>query len=545
MFDAGAVIGRAILDKGKWDSSVSSIKKSTQEMKSSFKSFTSSVKENWLAMTATIGVAIVTVNRAWNMMELGAKAKQVEDSFNATARAAGIAGDELERSLIAASAYTTDLSDIASATSSLINQKLSPVQITTLMQVARMEARKTGQQVSEAYAAISNAISAGFTRSLSAAYGLNINASFAVENYARAMGLTKDQVERYYKAQAIANEIIAKTRSELTGLNAATLTQYERVQQLRAQWNQFVETVGSKIMEILTVLGAAVGVVIETVYQLFAAFEWGFNWLISKIPGLKQIFGELSDYWANKLAESQQKSSAYMKEMEASIKSLFGGMSSAAETGSGEFTEKVGSALSEFNSGIKEALEENIAQMNDWKATGKEIVNSMVGGMRSSLSNFFQGFLKGEIRSAKQLFVEWGNFVLKIISDVLAQLIAVKIATAIMGFMTPSAPGGGGSGSGGSGGGGGSGAPNLTTSLAVGTDYIPETGLYRIHKGEKVTPRYDSNKGENIELTIINQITSSAINAAIAEDPSTVINIIGTDDLRNGQVRQIRKIRGK
>jgi hypothetical protein len=160
------------------------------------------------------------------------------------------------------------------------------------------------------------------------------------------------------------------------------------------------------------------------------------------------------------------------------------------------------------------------------------IVTQMVSGMQTSLSNFFQGFLKGEIRSAKQLFVEWGNFVIKIISDVIAQWITAQIMTGLGSLFAPSIAGAGTT-------------VNAFAGVRVpgmqeGAESIPYTGLFRLHEGEKVTPRHSSDNAEKTNLTIYNMITNEAVAAAMAgkEGSGVIVNTINMNSLRNGVVRR-------
>jgi hypothetical protein len=77
--------------------------------------------------------------------------------------------------------------------------------------------------------------------------------------------------------------------------------------------------------------------------------------------------------------------------------------------------------------------------------------------------------------------------------------------------------------------------------FATGIDYVPESGVYKLHEGEKVVPKYDANKQTAGNITIANYITTDAINAAIASDPDTVVNVINADTVRNGMTRKTYK----
>ncbi len=210
--------------------------------------------------------------------------------------------------------------------------------------------------------------------------------------------------------------------------------------------------------------------------------------------------------------------------------------------------EKMDEASKTFSEGWKDGLDAVALDLTNWGKMAEGIVKSLAQGMQTSLSNFFQGFLKGEIRSAKEMFVEFGNFVLKIISDVLAQIIASKLLSALgMGGNIFSSLFGGGGGAVSSGGYTIGNVPvtgsihgGITAGFQEGTERIPYTGLYKLHAGEMVTPRYDATKHEAQKLTIYNMITPEAVAAAMSgkEGEGVIVNTINLNSLRNGVIRR-------
>jgi hypothetical protein len=140
----------------------------------------------------------------------------------------------------------------------------------------------------------------------------------------------------------------------------------------------------------------------------------------------------------------------------------------------------------------------------------------------------------------KNLFQEFGNYALKIISDVIAQLITAWIWEKLVGVFSSVAS---------------VGTSNIASNsyateglslggFAEGTDSIPTTGNYRLHEGEKVTPKYDVTKSSGAtEITIHNLITPEAVAMAMSgqEGKGVIVNVINTDALRNGTTRRTIK----
>lgn len=201
-----------------------------------------------------------------------------------------------------------------------------------------------------------------------------------------------------------------------------------------------------------------------------------------------------------------------------------------------------------WSKGWSEEIQKTIADLNNWGKTARSIVQQTASSMQSIFSNFFQGFLKGEIRSAKQLFVEFGNFVLKILSDVIAQIITAKLMSGIIGAAGSFAGMFSGVGSGASATGSytvgnvpvSGNLKGITAGFQEGTERIPYTGLYKLHAGEMITPRYDASKHEATKLTIYNMITSEAVAMAMQskEGEGVIVNTINLNSLRNGVIRR-------
>ncbi len=241
---------------------------------------------------------------------------------------------------------------------------------------------------------------------------------------------------------------------------------------------------------------------------------------------------------ATKAAAPVKKMTDDLKSQFDTIKDLFSGL------GKMEFKipDKIYEASKTFAEGWHDAIEDANHSLHDWGAMAKSIVDQTTQEMQSAFSNLFQNVLKGQLNSAKDFFVEWGNFVLKIISDVIAQIITAKIVGAAMGLFNfgtsytaniagmgtvPVAP------------------PNYYLGHDEGIERVPTTGTYKLHEGERVVPKYDANKSGVIQLTIQNYVTPEAIAAAMSgkEGRGVIVNVIDQNSLRNGVIRREVKTR--
>lgn len=194
-----------------------------------------------------------------------------------------------------------------------------------------------------------------------------------------------------------------------------------------------------------------------------------------------------------------------------------------------------------FVQGWNDAWAKTTADLQNWGAMAENIVQQVASGMQSSISGFLMN-VRDYFNGSRDFFVEFGNFILKILADVIAQIITAKIIAGIGTVFNFGAASVGSSNIAGS---------SFNTaglslgSYAEGTDAIQYTGNYRLHEGEKVTPKYDANKSGTIEVAIANHITPEAIATAMSgqEGKGVIVNTIDINALRNGSSR--RTIRRK
>ena len=77
-----------------------------------------------------------------------------------------------------------------------------------------------------------------------------------------------------------------------------------------------------------------------------------------------------------------------------------------------------------------------------------------------------------------------------------------------------------------------------------GTEFVPRTGPYLLHKGEAVIPAKENLEGKKSkpsELMIVNVISEEMVPAIIAKYPNAIINILRSDLLRAGIIRKTIK----
>jgi len=114
-------------------------------------------------------------------------------------------------------------------------------------------------------------------------YGLQLSLKDASEEYAKATGKTTEEVQKYHMAQALANHILERSKSHLEAVNLELMTSYEKVQMLKSKWNDFMESTGQMLWQ---VLGFLQGFANQLVTGVFTILEYGAGAVKAFIQGI-------------------------------------------------------------------------------------------------------------------------------------------------------------------------------------------------------------------------------------------------------------------
>ena len=225
-----------------------------------------------------------------------------------------------------------------------------------------------------------------------------------------------------------------------------------------------------------------------------------------------------------------------MREKFGNLKEMFSTLFEGLGTKEFDIPDNIYEASKTFAEGWIDSLKDVLNKLRDFGAMAQSIVDKLVTNLQTLFSDFFYNVLTGQVRDMKQLFVDFGNFVLRILSEVLAQLVVTKIVAGITGAFS-----GGGSYANVAGMGKVNVAPaNYFMGAQEGLSPVPYTGVYRLHEGEEVTPKYGAGRKESLPITIYNMITPEAIAMAMSgrEGEGVIVNVINLNSLRNGVIRR-------
>jgi lambda family phage tail tape measure protein len=209
--------------------------------------------------------------------------------------------------------------------------------------------------------------------------------------------------------------------------------------------------------------------------------------------------------------------------------------------------DKISDAFNKLKDNVENNFTPKIEQSFDtWLRKSNEDFSLMLEIGQGSLNTLQTGFsdlgmsIIGLGDDIRDVFSSLGNSIIRMFMDIAAKWLAMKaimgITSAIGGLFSSGSSAGVSSIASSS-----FNASGLSLGHSEGIDYVPETGWYKLHEGERAVPKYDAAKELGGNVTVVNYVTTDAINAAIAQKPDTVINVINADTVRNGTTRKIYK----
>lgn len=413
--------------------------KRLEGVKGALHKFANTWKRNWLAITAAITASIIALKKAWDLMEMGAKAKQIEDSFRAMAESVGISADKMKEAMMEASAGTVNFSNVADKAAALMAQGLNMDTVVALMKQARVEARIFGSTTEEAFQNISSAVTGGLVTTLRRTYGLNLSLKEAAEEYAKATGKSTEQVQKHYMAQALANHILSQSKSHLEAVNLEMLTNYERVQMIKSRWNDLLETIGQALWK---VLGFIQGVLTYLTSGFFKLLEVGtlvfqklliplqkFYELMGKLPGkVGEVYraqADEIDRLSKKLEENKEIFKLASEESAQDALKQFDLIFAKAK----ETADQTGNVLKDAANNMSEAVEEIKTKFN----AVQEFVKGTARNMESAFSELFFRVFTNDLKDIKEVFADFGKMMLRTIAEIIAKLIVMRMFMALAG----------------------------------------------------------------------------------------------------------------
>jgi hypothetical protein len=227
---------------------INAVNEAAKQMQTQHEGVATGLKAAWVGVAAQfylIEKAIQVARQAVEYMSQGAKAMQAEEAFKNVAQAYHVNAELMLADLKRLTAGTVDDSDLMQKAFKGMSAGLSPNAIVQIAEISRVAARRMGQDVSEAYASISDAIERQQPRAL-VAYGL----------------LTKEQARWIQAIQATGKEydmmnmIMLNVAAQQVKMGPITDNATEALQRHKAEIKEAAEWLGKMLI-------AATGITLE------------------------------------------------------------------------------------------------------------------------------------------------------------------------------------------------------------------------------------------------------------------------------------------
>ena len=157
------------------------------------------------------------------MVKEAEKVRQVNMSFDALARSAGLSADIIKNDLMTAADGLADDTDILlAANRAMISLGSNANRMGETMELARKATVMFGGDMIENFEAINSAVASGNTRILKQ-FGLIVDADEAIKKYAASLGVSANQLNEAGRSHAILNAVLDKGQTAYKDVDESAL----------------------------------------------------------------------------------------------------------------------------------------------------------------------------------------------------------------------------------------------------------------------------------------------------------------------------------
>jgi len=412
--------------------------KRLQGVRGALQRFANSWKKNWLAITAAITASIMALRKAWELMELGAKAEQQSQAFKNLAASVGMSADKIVEDLRRMSGETLSTSQIMEKASQAMILGIDPTKLAKMMEISRASARAFGKDVGFMFESI--AIGVGRQSKLILDnLGIIVSAGNAYAKYAKSIGKSTKELTELERKQAFLNATLEAGERILQRIDTSTMTNLEKMQKLKAGWQDMAEKIGQALWHVLGFIQGFMNQIISGFFTLLEAANTVFQKLLVPLVKFYEVLGKLPGH----MGETYRQAAESVKKLSGSIennKKVFelAAMESAKvamdqydlvfakvkDTG-----DKTAEILKNVAKQVGESAKDTVKQFNAMH----EFVKQTAKNMQSAFSNLFFKAFTGELRNLKEVFADFGRAMLQTISQILAKIVMIKLLTAFAG----------------------------------------------------------------------------------------------------------------
>lgn len=166
-------------------------------------------------------------------------------------------------------------------------------------------------------------------------------------------------------------------------------------------------------------------------------------------------------------------------------------------------------------SDVEKPLEETRKGLKDLIDMEK-LAEHAAKNIQDAFSEFFFKAFKGEMDNLKDIFASFGNSILQLFAQI-AAFQTMKMMLGKVGFFS-------------------SFFSSNTQGFAIGTNYVPQTGLYPLHRGETVTPAGNVRAGGGVTINV-NQAITAWDASDVYRNRKSLADAVAYEIQSNGNIR--------
>jgi len=266
--------------------------KRLQGVRGNLQRFANFWKKNWLAITAAITASIMALRKAWEMMELGAKVEQQKQAFENLASSLGMSSEQIIKDLRKMSGETMSTAEIMGKASQAMILGIDPTKLAKMMEISRASARAFGKDVGFMFESI--AIGVGRQSKLILDnLGIIVSAGKAYDTYAKSIGKSTKELTEMERKQAFLNATLEAGDRILKQIDTSTMTNMEKMQRLKAQWQDFAVKIGQALWHVLGFIQGFMNQLVAGFFQLLEVATTVFQKMLVPLIKLYELLGKL------------------------------------------------------------------------------------------------------------------------------------------------------------------------------------------------------------------------------------------------------------
>ncbi len=412
--------------------------KRLEGVRGSLQRFANSWKKNWLAITAAITASIMALHKAWELMELGAKAEQQKQAFKNLAASLGMSADKIIEDLRRMSGETMSTSQIMGKASQAMILGIDPTKLAKMMEISRASARAFGKDVGFMFESI--AVGVGRQSKLILDnLGIIVSAGDAYEKYAKTLGKSAKELTEMERKQAFLNATLEAGERILQQIDTSTMTNLEKMQKLKAGWQDLAEKIGQSLWLVLGFIQGFMNQIISGFFTLLEVANTVFQKMLVPLIKFYEILGKLPGHMGETYRQAAESVKKLSNSIEQNKKVFELAATESAKVAMDQYDlvfakvkdtgDKTTEVLKQVAKQVGESAKDTAQQFNAMEEFAKQSARNM----QDAFAQFFFKAFTGELRNVKEIFADFGRAVLQMIANIIAKLLLIKLFTAMAG----------------------------------------------------------------------------------------------------------------